>query len=267
MSAELVEILKQNSRTFFLPIMRLDEPLRGLVAAYYLANRALDEIEDHPGLAPANKAELLRGLSRLLQQARFTQADTDRLFRPYEAELAPVTRRFHEWAVEFPPPDIAPRLWDSLAALADRMADWVEAEFRVRDEADLDRYTFAVASAIGITLSDLWSRHAGIVTPQPAAVAFGRAVQTANITWNRRDDLARGVDFFPAGWTELDMCGYVRRQLPGAQAYVAGIPAGPIRDFCAITLDICTATLAAIEQGTVLDRAVIQAIAARHTVP
>lgn len=261
----MVEILRQNSRTFFLPIMRLDGPLRDTVAAYYLANRALDEIEDHPRIAAGDKAALLRGISRLLQQGSFSGADTERLFRPYATDLAPVTHRFHDWAVTFPPNEIAPRLWDSLAALADRMADWVAADFRIHDEKDLDRYTFAVASAIGLTLSDLWNRHAGIVTPQPEAVAFGRAVQAANITWNRADDLARGVDFFPAGWSTRDMCGYVRRQLPGAWAYVEAVPAGhQVRDFCGITLDICTTTLAAMEQGTQVDRAAITAIAARY---
>ncbi|WP_329127117.1 squalene/phytoene synthase family protein [Streptomyces sp. NBC_01465] len=261
-----METLKSTSRTFFLPIMRLDGELRETVAAYYLANRALDEIEDHPCLPPHAKTRLLRGVSRLLQQESFTPDDLDELFHPHLDHLPPVTRRFHEWAVTLPPADVAPRLWDSLAALADRMAVWVDSGFRIHDEADLDRYTFAVASSIGITLADLWTRYAGIVTSQSGAVAFGRAVQAANIAWNHDDDLTRGVDFLPPGWTATDMSHYAHRHLPAARAYTDSIAAGPIRDFCALTLDICDTTLTALQEGTPLDRETITSLAARYAI-
>ncbi|WP_329124709.1 squalene/phytoene synthase family protein [Streptomyces sp. NBC_01465] len=262
---QVIETLKNTSRTFFLPIMRLDGQLRDTVAAYYLANRALDQIEDHPGLSAEAKVGLLRGASRLLQQETFTRHDTDRLFDPYLAQLEPVTRSFHDWSVQLPPRDVAPRLWDSLAALADRMADWVEDGFRINDQADLDRYTFAVAGSIGITLSDLWTRHAGVVTPLDGAVAFGRAVQAANIAWNHADDLERGVDFYPSGWSTGDMCRYSRRHLPGADDYNRSLPAGPIKDFCSLTLDICRTTLASIEDGTPMNRATIAGLAEQYT--
>ncbi|MER5440148.1 squalene/phytoene synthase family protein [Streptomyces sp. NPDC002790] len=264
---QVIETLKTTSRTFFLPIMRLDGDLRDTVAAYYLANRALDEIEDHPALTPDAKIELLGGISRLLQRESLSAADADALMRPYEDQLPPVTRQFHDWAVRLPAPEVAPRLWDSLATLADRMADWVRADFRVRNVADLDRYTFAVASSIGITLSDLWARYAGIVTSQSGAVAFGRAVQAANITWNHADDLERGVDFFPVGWTRSDMCAYAHRHLSAADAYTDSVPPGPVKDFCSLTLDICRTTLDAIQQGTTVDRTTISALADRYTIP
>ncbi|NEB75467.1 squalene/phytoene synthase family protein [Streptomyces sp. SID14478] len=263
----VIDTLKHTSRTFFLPIMRLDGELRDTVAAYYLANRALDEIEDHPGLPPDAKVALLRGASRLLQQESFTRQDVDALLGHHHDQLDVVTRQFHDWAVALPPHDVAPRLWDSLAALADRMADWVQAGFRIDDEADLDRYTFAVAGSIGLTLSDLWTRHAGVVTSMAGAVAFGRAVQAANIAWNHEEDLARGVDFFPAGWSADDMCRYAEKHLPAASAYTASLPAGPIRDFCSLTLDICHTTLSALQHGTPLDRATITGLAARYAVP
>ncbi|MEU9183258.1 squalene/phytoene synthase family protein [Streptomyces sp. NPDC048484] len=262
----IMETLKSTSRTFFLPIMCLDGELRDTVAVYYLANRALDEIEDHPDLPRRSKVRLLRGASRLLQQETFTPDDVDALFQPHHAQLPPVTHRFHEWALLLPP-DVAPRLWDSLAALADRMADWVEAGFRIHDEAGLDRYTFAVAGSIGITLSDLWARHAGIVTSQSGAAAFGRAVQAANVAWNHDDDLTRGVDFFPPGWSADDMSRYAHRHLPAARSYTDSIPAGPIKDFCSLTLDICDTTLAALKEGTALDRATITRLAVQYAVP
>jgi farnesyl-diphosphate farnesyltransferase len=147
------------------------------------------------------------------------------------------------------------------------MAEWVLAEFRVHDESDLDRYTFAVSSSIGITLSDLWAWHSGIVTSKSGAVSFGRAVQAANIAWNRADDLARGIDFFPAGWTVEDMCRYSLKHLVGAKTYNKSIPEGPIQGFCSTTLEICSTSLAALQGGAPVDRATITAIAARHPVP
>jgi farnesyl-diphosphate farnesyltransferase len=47
---EALHMLEQTSRTFFIPIMRLDEGLQEAVASAYLCMRAIDEIEDHPEL-------------------------------------------------------------------------------------------------------------------------------------------------------------------------------------------------------------------------
>jgi len=53
------------------------------------------------------------------------------------------------------------RIWDATAAMADRMADWAVTNWKVDTEADLDRYTFGVAGAVGLLLSDLWAWYDG----------------------------------------------------------------------------------------------------------
>ena len=44
---EAMDMLKQTSRTFFIPINFLEPTLRKTVASAYLCMRAIDEIEDH----------------------------------------------------------------------------------------------------------------------------------------------------------------------------------------------------------------------------
>ncbi len=64
---DLIRVLKENSRTFFIPITRLPAILQETIAGAYLCMRAIDEIEDHPNLDISKKAALLRGLGPILQ--------------------------------------------------------------------------------------------------------------------------------------------------------------------------------------------------------
>ena len=66
---DALEILKETSRTFYIPISRLPLDLQAAVASAYLCMRAIDEIEDHPELANSVKAKLLRSISVSLQGA------------------------------------------------------------------------------------------------------------------------------------------------------------------------------------------------------
>ena len=45
-----MRILKETSRTFYIPVARLPERLQETVAAAYLCMRAIDEIEDNDDL-------------------------------------------------------------------------------------------------------------------------------------------------------------------------------------------------------------------------
>ena len=68
--------------------------------------------------------------------------------------LPEVTIRIGEWAL-LAPETIAPRIWDATAAMADRMAHWASSNWKIHTEADLDRYTFGVAGAVGLLHSYL----------------------------------------------------------------------------------------------------------------
>ncbi len=243
-------ILKETSRTFYIPISQLPSGLQEAVTSAYLCMRAIDEIEDHPELDNRIKAKLLRSVSQTLQTGvdgfaidAFTMA-----FHPHQHSLAEVSVQIREWAI-LAPETIAPRIWDATAAMADRMASWAENNWRIQTETDLDRYTFSVAGAVGLILSDLWAWYDGTQTNRTEAIGFGRGLQAVNILRNHMEDVKRGVDFFPSGWSAAQMQSYARRNLMLADAYTAALPMGPALDFCRIPLALAHGTLDALAQG------------------
>lgn len=241
-------VLKETSRTFYIPIAHLPPQLKEAVASAYLCMRAIDEIEDHPHIDNPTKARLLRAVSLRLQ----TGSGHDDCFTPdwgsTRETLPEVTLRVDEWA-KLAPDSIAPRIWDATAAMADRMAYWADRNWSVQTAEDLDGYTFSVAGAVGLLLSDLWAWFDKTSTNRLQAIGFGRGLQTVNILRNHQEDKARGVDFFPEGWTKADMFAYARRNLKLADLYTEALPAGPALDFCRIPLVLAHGTLKTMELG------------------
>ena len=243
-------VLRETSRTFYIPISLLPPGLQEAVASAYLCMRAIDEIEDHPDLDPVIKGTLLRSLSLNLQTGTERSKVTDFSvgLAPWQDQLDEVTLRIGEWAL-LAPETIAPRIWDATAAMADRMAYWAECNWTIKTEADLDRYTFSVAGAVGLMLSDLWAWHDGVQTNRIQAIGFGRGLQSVNILRNHVEDRKRGVDFFPDEWIADDMHRYARRNLALADAYTEALPKGPALDFCKIPLTLAYGTLDALSNG------------------
>ena len=246
-----LETLKQTSRTFYIPIARLPEKLQDAVASAYLCMRAIDEIEDTPDLDNQTKAYLLRSISLRLQgiadlnDYRFISAD----LAPYKNILPGVSLGIGKWA-SLADESIAPRIWDATAAMADRMAYWAERNWTITTEADLDRYTFSVAGAVGLLLSDLWAWYDGTETNRQYAIAFGRGLQAVNIVRNQGEDSLRGVSFIPDGWTNKDIQAYAHRQLTQASLYIKALPKNsPALDFCQIPYVLAKGTLDAIAIG------------------
>ncbi|MGG6241223.1 squalene/phytoene synthase family protein [Nodosilinea sp. AN01ver1] len=257
-----LDLLRETSRTFFIPISLLPAKLQEAVASAYLCMRAIDQIEDHPTLDSSTKARLLRQISLNLQAGtEFSAVDDFAVgLAGYEHQLDEVTLRIGEWAL-LAPESIAPRIWDATATMADRMAYWAEQNWTIKTEADLDRYTFSVAGAVGLMLSDLWAWYDGTETSRMEAIGFGRGLQSVNILRNHLEDKDRGVDFFPEGWTAEDMQRYARRNLKMADSYTHALPNGPALLFCRIPLALATATIDAIAQGREkLSRADVMAI-------
>ena len=247
---DALEVLKETSRTFYIPISQLPPGLQEAVASAYLCMRAIDEIEDHADLDNPTKAQILRSISHTLQSA-VDGFDLDAFaagFGSARSQLPEVTLRIREWAI-LAPESIAPRLWDATAAMADRMAGWAEANWQVQSEADLDRYTFGVAGAVGLILSDLWAWYDGTSTNRTEAIGFGRGLQAVNILRNHSDDRQRGVTFFPTGWDAAQMTDYARRNLALADAYTQALPQGPALNFCRIPLTLAHGTLEALADG------------------
>ncbi|MFD9903014.1 squalene/phytoene synthase family protein [Streptomyces sp. NPDC059063] len=229
--AEAHGVVREYSTTWYEPVISMPARLNEAVSCAYLLMRGIDEIEDHPDLAGADKAVLLRGVGRTLQ-LRFAPDDLAAVFAAHETALPEVTLRLGEWA-GLAPLDIGPRVWETFATMAERMADWAQNGFAVHDEEDLDRYTYAVAGTLVLLLSDLWAWYDGTPSSRTLGVAYGRALQSVNILTDREADVGRGVDFWPDRWQAQDMVRYARQELALADGYLAALPDGPARTFCA----------------------------------
>jgi farnesyl-diphosphate farnesyltransferase len=224
--------------------------LQETVAAAYLSSRALDEIEDNNKLSNASKEKLLHEISWGLQTRTGTDLGTyfSVILRPYQTEIPEVSLRIGEW-LSYPPEDIAPRIWYTVATMAGRMAYWVERNWEIRTEADLNGYTFDVAGAAGLLLCDLWSWFAGTQIDRAVAVQFGRGLQAVNILRNRAEDLQRQVDFYPLGWKQEHMLSYAHNSLNPAREKVNAIPRDAFTYLFEIPLLLAEATLDAVKNG------------------
>jgi farnesyl-diphosphate farnesyltransferase len=235
----------------------------------YLSLRAIDEIEDHPNLDKRTKISLLVDISKELQRCPdHLRHRLSAVLKPHRDELPEVTNRLGEWT-DLPPKAIAPCIHDATAAMARRMAYWVGNDWRICTRRDLDRYTFSVAGAVGVLLSDLWAWHDGTPSRMGDAVGYGRGLQAVNIMRNRSEDLARGVDFFPDGWADDEFLLYARSNLSRGDSYVGSFPAGPAREFCRVPQVLAYATLDALARGEPkLSRdAVLELAGTNNTVP
>lgn len=245
-----LKTLKETSRTFYIPISRLPEGLQEAVTSAYLCMRAIDEIEDHPQIPNLTKAKLLRQISLNLQSGVEDSTINDFAIglTNYQNIIPEVSYRISEWAM-LAPTSIAPRIWDATASMADRMAYWAENNWRINTKVDLNQYTFSVAGAVGLLLSDLWAWFDGTQTNRSEAIGFGRGLQAVNILRNHTDDKVRGVNFFPEGWQAEDMHAYARYNLSLADSYTKALPSGPALQFCQIPLTLAHATLEVMALG------------------
>ncbi|WP_284141431.1 MULTISPECIES: phytoene/squalene synthase family protein [unclassified Virgibacillus] len=244
---EAMHVLKLTSRTFYIPIKLLKQPLRKTVASAYLCMRAIDEMEDHPEMDKATKQHLLRETSRLLS-GPFDKEAYQALIEPHASLLPEVTLRLGDW-IDFCPQEIVHKVTESTRIMATGMADWVEREWQVKTKEDLDDYTYYVAGLVGVMLSDIWRWYDGTETNRELAIAYGRGLQAVNVLRNKDEDAERGVRFFPDNWTRADMFMYAEDNLAKADEYMKDIQTRNIQLFCSIPLALAKKTLKALKRG------------------
>jgi len=252
MQTDALRVLEETSRTFYIPIVKLPKGLQEAVASGYLCMRAIDEIEDHPSLESSIKVKVLQGISLLLQAQtsveNFGFERFEKFFDSFGIDLPEVTVRVGEWAC-YAPKFIAPRIWEATSGMADRMAHWALNGFHVDDQSDLDRYTYGVAGAVGLMLCDLWGWFEKVQIDRSRGIQFGRGLQLVNILRNREEDLERGVDFYPEGWTDEQMFEYAEKNLNEFDAYAQSLPKTTFMKFVSIPRALAYATLQALQTG------------------
>ncbi|WP_338450602.1 phytoene/squalene synthase family protein [Niallia oryzisoli] len=241
------DTLKATSRTFYIPISHLAKGLQEAVASAYLCMRAIDEIEDHPDLHSTDKSYLLFSISQILQKSSHEEELTE-LFQPYQSQLPKVTLQLAEW-IKLCPVTIVDKVLEATSVMAKGMADWVNKDWQIQNEEDLDQYTYYVAGLVGVMLTDIWKWYDQTEADEHLAIAFGRGLQAVNILRNHHEDKDRGVSFFPESWTLEDMFSYARRNLEKADLYVKDIKNDSILKFCRIPLELAHGTLQALIDG------------------
>ncbi|TWT24632.1 squalene/phytoene synthase family protein [Planomicrobium sp. CPCC 101110] len=244
---ESMVMLKETSRTFFIPISFLEPTLKKTVASAYLCMRAIDEIEDHPELDDKAKKTLLLTISEMLQTS-FDPHEYKLLLQPYEHMLPQVSLRLYDW-ISLCPTEIVDKVKASTAEMAGGMAKWVEKGWNIQSREELDDYTYYVAGLVGTMLSDLWKWHDNTETDPELAIAFGRGLQAVNMLRNYDEDLERGVSFVPKDWNREDMFNYANENLAQAQLYVKSIKNKRILMFCKVPLALAHSTLKALKSG------------------
>ncbi|WP_028775921.1 squalene/phytoene synthase family protein [Shimazuella kribbensis] len=245
---EAFHILEKTSRTFFIPISYLTDGLKEAVASAYLCMRAIDEIEDHPELPADVKYKLLTTTSTLLKEEKLDEEKLMSAYQAYHAHLPEVTLRLADW-LKMCPSGLKKRITDATSVMALGMAEWVNKDWQIQTEEDLDDYTYYVAGLVGVMLSDIWEWHDETKTDRKLAIAFGRGLQSVNILRNRAEDKDRGVSFFPNDWEEEDMFAYARRNLALGDTYIESLNPGSVMHFCQIPLALAHGTLDGLMQG------------------
>lgn len=245
---EAMQVLKDTSRTFYIPITFLKNDLKISVAAAYLAMRAIDEIEDHEELSNDVKFDLLSAMSELLKD-NFNNEAYQLLLAPYAEQLPEVSLRLADW-LTFCPEESRKIVQTSTSEMAFGMAKWAKANWQVRTREDLDDYTYYVAGLVGTMLSELWAWGAGVQTDRELAIGYGRGLQAVNILRNQHEDLdERGVSFVPEGWTREDLFAYAEENLTKADLYMKDINKRTILLFCRLPLALAHKTLKAMQEG------------------
>jgi farnesyl-diphosphate farnesyltransferase len=244
---EAMKMLKETSRTFYIPIKLLKPTLRKTVGAAYLCMRAIDEIEDHEELESETKQTLLRSTSELLKN-NFNVEAYEQLIKPYGTKLPEVTKRLGDW-ITFCPDGITSKVLESTSVMANGMADWVEKDWQIRTKEDLDDYTYYVAGLVGVMLSDIWRWYDNTDTVPELAIGYGRGLQAVNVLRNQDEDAERGVKFFPDNWSREDMFNYAEENLAKADEYMKSIKTKNITLFCKIPLALAHRTLNALKSG------------------
>ena len=244
---DAMRVLKQTSRTFYIPITLLKPPLKKTVASAYLCMRAIDEIEDHEELASDTKITLLTKVSEMLQDS-FDPNAYHELIQPHLDKLPEVTIRLSDWLL-ICPEGILDKVKEATSTMASGMAKWVGKNFRVSTKEDLDDYTYYVAGLVGVMLSDIWYWYDGTETDHDLAIGFGRGLQAVNMLRNQDEDQERGVNFMPKGWDRSDLFQYATTNLGYAEQYIESLNTRNIIIFCKIPYKLAEKTLAVMKDG------------------
>jgi len=226
LSGEVKAILKKVSRTLYLSVNILPEPVRTRMGLGYLLCRALDTIVDAPGVAAPDKLSVLklaRGLDKPEARAELLARAGALAARPpqqAERELLQKLGKVLDIYARLPGRDIS-----LFSELLSGVAEGMEMDVRsfpggapaaFAKTADLERYCALIGGQPGVFWARLYretirqsSRGPGNFPSERDAELIGSALQVTNILKDLAADLRLGRCYLPQ--EELD----TRNMKPG----------------------------------------------------
>lgn len=195
-------ILQDVSRTFAIPIERIDQPLSDYVCAGYLLCRIPDTIEDSPNIDIEDKNEFFDAYNEALQSEEST--DVERVMQiiedvrpsdPYEEDhwnLVDRTDDVLEIFFSFPE-DTRKGIREPVLELVEGMRKFCnryENGVRIQTVDELKEYCYYVAGTVGHLLANITSTYPDTMEDEihERAEKYGLLLQMVNIIKDVHDD-------------------------------------------------------------------------------
>lgn len=183
-------IVAARAANFSYAFLPLPGPRRRGLEAIYAYCRVADDLADEDALPLAERARRLEDLRARLRRALPRPGDPPPPDLPGDAELDPLLVALADTAARF---GVAREDLDDVARgcvqdlTVTRYATW----------AELERYCYLVASAVGLACVPVFGLRASPAEARGPAVALGLAMQLTNIIRDVSEDLARDRVYLP----------------------------------------------------------------------
>lgn len=235
--------LIQQSRSFSLPILNLDDRFRVPVMVEYNLNKTIDTIEDSTGLEADEKIHLITTFCDYLEQDSYSSAVQERMLEVTPDEEAFVFKNYQATislynALSNEEKKLA-RRWTG--EMAEGMCTFLKKP--INTHRDLNDYCYYVAGTVGLYLTNLLKLKGSNVSAEifqrlsVHAVSFGLFQQKLNIIRDFAEDkITKKRSFWPQSYfaQEQDnvkilnrMCfDVLKNDIPGAIEYFGLLPPG-----------------------------------------
>ena len=228
--------LVNQSRSFSLPILKLDDRFRTPIRVEYNLNKTIDTIEDSTALDPDEKIDLITTFCLYLERDSYSSEVQRRMLEVTPAEEAFVFKNYEATISLYNTLLIEEkklaRRWTG--EMAEGMCTFLKKP--IITHADLNQYCYYVAGTVGLYLTNLLRLKGSNITDrifqelQANAVAFGRFQQKLNIIRDFAEDkIAKKRSFWPQSYFENEddnvkilnrMCfDVLENDIPGAIKY------------------------------------------------
>jgi farnesyl-diphosphate farnesyltransferase len=235
--------LINQSRSFSLPILNLDDRFRIPIMVEYNLNKTIDTIEDSTGLEADEKIHLITTFCNNLEQDSYSTEVQNRMLEVTPEEEAFVFKNYEATiglynALSREEKELA-RRWTG--EMAEGMCTFLKKP--INTHRDLNQYCYHVAGTVGLYLTNLLKLKGSNVSDEiferlsVHAVSFGLFQQKLNIIRDFVEDkITKKRSFWPQSYFDQEkdnvkilnrMClDVLKNDIPGAIEYFALLPPG-----------------------------------------